>query len=350
MIELLKCLRREFIFQKKYGHKIRTLHRKKQKIFICANSAVHGNLGDQALGFCRLKLLQQIGISNQNIIEFTARDEMRFWPQICRSIDESDVILLRGGGFFGNIWVDGFSSILQYIKTFPQNKIIVFPQSVYFTEDIDGQYWLNYSKKIISNANRLIIVARDKKSCELLEKYYDNVTIMCTPDTVLSYTPKFENIQRKSKILICLRNDKERSISQHTTQEILSTIEKLKISYFFQDTVIDYNMKDIEEREYVLNKIWKKFASAELVITDRLHGMIFSTITSTPCIVFDNIDGKVGRQYEWIKNQGYVEFVQNIDELKEKIHKLRKKRKIKYDIAKISSEFDELVSILAEEV
>ena len=44
-----------------------------------------------------------------------------------------------------------------------------------------------------------------------------------------------------------------------------------------------------ENREQLLKQKIEEFQSAELVITDRLHGMIFSVITGTPCIAFDNL-------------------------------------------------------------
>ena len=56
-----------------------------------------------------------------------------------------------------------------------------------------------------------------------------------------------------------------------------------------------------------------QFSSSKLVVTDRLHGMIFSAITNTPCICFDNKNGKVSAQYEWIRNNSYVKLVDGLD-------------------------------------
>ena len=66
-----------------------------KKLYICLGSAVHGNLGDQALGLCRVEFLKYCGISNSDIIEYTTRDKMRYWLQICRETKESDIIVLR---------------------------------------------------------------------------------------------------------------------------------------------------------------------------------------------------------------------------------------------------------------
>ena len=51
------------------------------------------------------------------------------------------------------------------------------------------------------------------------------------------------------------------------------------------------------------------FSEVKLVITDRLHGMLFSAITHTPCIAIDNLSRKVSGVYEWIKALPYVKII-----------------------------------------
>lgn len=53
---------------------------------------------------------------------------------------------------------------------------------------------------------------------------------------------------------------------------------------------IEYHDDNTQE---LLNDYLKKLQSVSLVITDRLHGMILSYITDTPCIVFRIITGKL---------------------------------------------------------
>ena len=46
----------------------------------------------------------------------------------------------------------------------------------------------------------------------------------------------------------------------------------------------------------------KKFAKAKIVVTDRLHGMIFTIITNTPCIAINNLSGKVKGVYDTLSD------------------------------------------------
>ena len=53
-------------------------------------------------------------------------------------------------------------------------------------------------------------------------------------------------------------------------------------------------------------KKFKEFSGYKMVVTDRLHGMIFATVTNTPCIAFDNVSKKVSGVHAWINQLEYV--------------------------------------------
>lgn len=344
----IKEIRRKLQFYFKFGYKIKKLHKRGKNVYVCAVSAVHGNMGDQALGYCRMKFLNGIGIPDEDIVEYTTRDKMRYWPQICKIHSKEDIIILRGGGYWGDLWLDGFEEILSYIKQFPNNNIIVFPQSVYFSDTDVGREQLQLSQKIIKKALKLTIFARDLNSKKLLLQYYPNTNIFVTPDTVLSYKPQIRKIDKRIDILLCLRNDKEKNDKLNIEKNVQEVLKGINLEIGKQDTNIDFNMKNFSEREEKLFEIWNRFAEARLIITDRLHGMIFATITGTPCIVFNNIDGKVYEQYKWIKDLGYVIYLENTDNLKLEIKKMLNLQSIDYPIEKIRKKFFDLERILRE--
>lgn len=80
-----------------------------------------------------------------------------------------------------------------------------------------------------------------------------------------------------------------------------------------------------------LNKIFGIFKSSELIITDRLHGMIFAAITSTPCIAVSNYNHKIKAQYNWIKHLNYIRFCEDIENIENEIINLQKIELIEYD-------------------
>ena len=67
----------------------------------------------------------------------------------------------------------------------------------------------------------------------------------------------------------------------------------------------------IEEREQTVFQRLKAFASYDFVITDRLHGMIFSYICGTPCILFDNKTHKISGVYDTWLSTNFSNFRKN---------------------------------------
>jgi pyruvyl transferase EpsI len=83
--------------------------------------------------------------------------------------------------------------------------------------------------------------------------------------------------------------------------------------FHYTDTVVPYVIS-YDMREYELEKKLDEFRSAKLVITDRLHGMIFAAITGTPCVALNNISKKVEGVYQWIKYLDYIKMAQTVDD------------------------------------
>ena len=65
------------------------------------------------------------------------------------------------------------------------------------------------------------------------------------------------------------------------------------------------------------------FRSHKLVITDRFHGVIFSVITKTPCIVMKTIDHKLPASVGWFSELNYVFLEDDINRLSETINLAR---------------------------
>ena len=97
-----------------------------------------------------------------------------------------------------------------------------------------------------------------------------------------------------------------------------------------ENEVLEY-MINVNQREKELNKKWDQFKKVEVVITDRLHGMVFCAITSTPCIVIANYNHKVKDTYAWLKNLNYIKFVNGIEEIPELIKELKNVQIKAYD-------------------
>ena len=104
---------------------------------------------------------------------------------------------------------------------------------------------------------------------------------------------------------MCYRNENEAAMPSQTKRVIENILRKKEIKYSYTDMISQNQILAEVRKSVIVNKL-KEFAGAQLVITDRLHGMVFCYLTNTPCIVFSNYNHKVLGTYEWIKDVNYI--------------------------------------------
>lgn len=92
-------------------------------------------------------------------------------------------------------------------------------------------------------------------------------------------------------------------------QKIQHFCNKSNIPYLITDTCTNY-LISTRKREDELEKFFDLIGRGRLLITDRIHGMLFAEITGTPCIAVDNISKKVSGVFEWMKNCSYITCVE----------------------------------------
>ena len=92
----------------------------------------------------------------------------------------------------------------------------------------------------------------------------------------------------------------------------------------------------------------EELASARLVITDRLHGMVFAAITGTPCIVFSNYNHKVKGTYEWIRYLPYIRYAETAQEAQALLPELLEMGGQVYDNGPLQPYFEKLAGVVRE--
>ena len=110
-------------------------------------------------------------------------------------------------------------------------------------------------------------------------------------------------------VLLCFRQDCEKLTPDSAVEDLIAYLNEENIPFRRSSTNLHRSVKLAERESAFMNKL-KEFASSRLVITDRLHCMLFAAITGTPCIAMDNLTGKVAGVYQWIKELQYVRFAE----------------------------------------
>lgn len=273
---------------------------KTKKNIILIDSASYGNLGDQAISFSIENIIKD---NNLNFIDIAENDFFKNLKYLKKNISLNDVICMNGGGNMGDLY-PRYEAIRRIaIKSFPYNKIVIFPQTIDYSNTKYGNREQKKSVHIYNKHNNLVICAREEKSFEVCKKLYSNSKVLLIPDIVLYLALKYNNInnERNKNIIVgvCLRDDKERAISNHLIEVINNMNEEKR----FLTTMSNNDfINKIDRGKLVLDKI-NEFSMCDIVITDRLHGMIFSIIGKTKCIAFDNSNKKISGVYSTIENK-----------------------------------------------
>jgi len=288
----------------------------------------HGNLGDHAIAEAEIEILHNNGIP---YIEITGTQLAQWRNKKCLHVMNGRPILINGGGNIGSLWPGVETLMEELVSSNPWSAIVILPNTAFFHADEIGNEILEKSISVYNAHKRLKIFAREKASYDMMRRIYKDVALV--PDMVLRMNKCRSGAERKGCIL-CLRSDRERTRSD----EMQETIER-QAKDLFDDRVQHLDMVaghpiPVSERDEELEKQYNAFRQAELVITDRLHGMIFCAITGTPCIVIDSKSPKVRGCYEWIKDLPYVRFCEDVNRIKD-VYLSIPRREWKYDNSKL---------------
>lgn len=282
-----------------------------KKKFILMNTPQYSNLGDHAIAKAEIKFFHDY-YQNVPLIELPGEILRKYFKYFKYFIKKKDFIFITGGGYLGNLWIREEMLVRDIIESYPNNNIFILPQTVYFTNDEKGINEKSKTISIYNNHKHLNVFLRDKRSYDFFEKYLKNIKSYYVPDIVL-YLNESTACKARNGILFCLRKDLEKTFN---SKEVIKYFNNKHEIISYTDTVINETVS-VKDRDIVLEKKFNEFRLAKMVVTDRLHGMIFAAITGTPCIAFDNISKKVSGVYKWIESLEYIKVVSSFEEFVE---------------------------------
>jgi pyruvyl transferase EpsO len=231
-----------------------------------------------------------------------------------RPLPQDAVILLHGGGNFGDIWRQHQNFRLKVIETYPNNRIIILPQTVYYqSEDV-----LKQDVERMNLHQHLIICARDNQSAEVLQKAGYSGQMLTLPDMAFCIDRSLlcadRNEVTKDNLLL-LRNDKESPQGIPTTdtasaqmdirdwpnqREARRTARRYIRRHTAQqtDTFFQTSFLPSRVREGV------RFVSEyQMVYSTRLHVAILRLLLGMPVKMMNNSYGKNLNFYNtWLKD------------------------------------------------
>lgn len=329
---------------RRYRNEVRSLfvnYNPSKTVFILG-AVEYENLGDQAIVMAQKEFIHSC-LPDYDIIEIREDLFGHVRGELRSLIKPTSILTIPGGGNMGDIWFGDEERRRCIIEDYPDNRIIVFPQTIDYSDTDKGRKCLEESIKLYNSHKNLIVCAREQVSFDRMTMYYPKCRVILTPDIVLSLQPRL--CQARENVLICLRNDKEKKTSPLLLDEIRIAANTADFQYRYTDTIASSYVFRKDRDETVRDKL-NEFASAKLVITDRLHGMIFAVITRTPCLVLPNGNHKVKGVYDlWLSKCPFIQYreelkAEQIVEMYDSIDQLE--QEFRFDM----SMFDQLKEVL----
>lgn len=247
--------------------------------------------------------------------------------EIKRKITPNTTILLHGGGNFGDLYLQHQKLREEMVKHFPDNRIIVLPQTLYFKDEKN----LEKSAALFRKHADCHLLARDTRTAKAFKQFSPNVHLF--PDMAHElYGALPIKSNNSGKQLYFLRKDIEASEIEKNIlaalpenadikdwDDILSEIDNivLALSWRLNKFANKQNRSWLKDLCYqfwfaytkrIINRAANVFLQNEYITTTRLHGHIFSCLLDIPNCVCDNAYGKNLSYAElWTKNINFVE-------------------------------------------
>lgn len=300
----------------------------------------HRNLGDQAIALAEEKFIRK-HFPEYDFHSVPEGIMLKCVEKVRKACSDDDILVLHGGGNFGNQYMYIEESRRKILELFPNNPIILMPQSIYFSKDEKGEEELSKTIKCYNKHDKFTIVAREQISYDIIKDNFD-VEVIQTPDIVMSLNKQnFE--QDRDGIMYILRHDVEVVLDDSDRDKLIQVGHKYFDNVKVTDMMYPEKIND-HQREKVLDTFMSEIGKRKVVVTDRLHGMIFCAITGTPCVVFSNYNHKVKGSLKWLKHLNYIKFLDDISKTDEAIKELMEIKETKYDNTEILANLDKIVN------
>lgn len=261
------------------------------------------NYGDHLIAYSELRLLREAGWGE--VVEIPYEDCDALHKDLGSLLAPGDVVFVTGGGYLGDLWPGLESTVEMVLAGIPEGSpVFFFPQSVYYRgRSIEGS---SFARSLTMCRAPVRILARERASYKRLLGLLKEGSVGLSPDVgiflrredLISETPD----RVPGTALVCIRKDKESLQGRDFGVKLTEALWESGLSIGSIDTHDPVGELKPNQRREALEQVVRRFGEASLVVTNRLHGMVFAMIMGTPCVVLDNVSGKVMGVAEWVKD------------------------------------------------
>ncbi len=314
-------------------------------------SPSHANVGDHA---------QTLGVKKHLENNFYDYDIVRVYrddinlsrlEEISGDVRSSDLILIHSSGDFGSLHdVDppypgrlSFPEVRrQLVSMLPTRKIINLPVTAYYEDNEKGRLSIENDRGVF-NDSHYTVLCREPVSLATVQSNLDCCSLFF-PDFVFYLNPRPIKGKRFG-VQVILRSDREAVLSENEKNKLVRGLAGEFDRVIAKDIMHEYHVIPDLILERYMECVFIQFQSRELIITDKMHGMISAVITHTPCIVLSGgIPHKIQAYKSFLSDA--VEFVDTVEDINDAIIRIREKEYTPVDLKEYFERFrSEIVQV-----
>lgn len=288
-----------------------------RRIFILL-AADYGNIGDIAITIAQENYLKRL-FKELDVVLMPSTSSFSDLKSLVNNVGKNDILSFVGGGNCGDLYYPYEIYRQLVVELLYKNRIIIFPQSIKFERK---ENFIRAQKHYKAAGKHLMFCAREIDSFKLAKELFYTNYIELLPDVVFTMS-YFTGLANRNGFMTCLRSDKERYLSEADHAMIFSILAKYTSDIEVTDTYSNINMAINLIYEY-FDRFVDNMKHKQLLVTDRLHGMILGYITGTPTIVLPNSNSKIRTSYEFIKECNYICFIDDLLQFDSMVNKMVK--------------------------
>lgn len=265
------------------------------------------NVGDAAIWLGEIAWLRALGVRR---VVYTAEVGSYCRRALAAKVGEG-TILLHGGGNFGDQWPAYQEFRERVVQDFPDNRVIVLPQTVFFSEEQK----LRRAARIFNRHQHLVLLIRDHDSLERLRNVFDAQLVLC-PDSAFALHLSDRVRDPLQDFLFLARTDKEASGPARELGPMFPTVDWVndRAGLALMQARVARKLIALSRGKFECTRLWlsslygqvaegrldrgcELLSRGRVVITDRLHGHILCSLLGIPHVVLENSYGKIGPFY-----------------------------------------------------
>lgn len=286
--------------------------------YVLLDVPYHENIGDYLIWEGEERFLSQI--PHKCLYRASCKTYRK--PKIGKNV----VVLLQGGGNWGDVWREYTEFKKRVISDFPDNRVLILPNTVHYK---DESLFVE-DMRFLQAHSHVVFCARDRRSYERLMNAGLKDRVLMLPD--FAFFLSYDKPSSGCGNLFLRRDDLEfkqdegysRSLPAQYDVKDWPTFEKRSLLYALRPTQrfwkyidrfgIVNRWFDCLEHTYILPYTIREgvhlLSKYETVFSTRMHGAILAALLGKRVVMFDNSYGKNQQFYDsWLSDLDNFEMV-----------------------------------------